>query len=202
MMQYRSWKPKINQAAHPLPSKPRFLASSPQRAIPGASHMETKDRQRTEVRRHPVITVMPRDHRAQPATHLRHWIVQPLAQFHLDFLQLSAFPLTHRAPPNRELPLSRLATDMREAKKVEGLRLPLSTCLSILDGKASKLDDPRFLGMQFQFELGEAFRQLMMKLLGVRLVRKTHHEVISPADNDNVALALVLRQCCTQRSNT
>ena len=42
MMQYRSWKPKINQAAHPLPSKPRFLASSPQRAIPGASHMEPR----------------------------------------------------------------------------------------------------------------------------------------------------------------
>src|SRR6266852_7077745 len=112
------WQPKINQAAHPLPSKPRFLAPSPQRAIPGASHMEPKHGQRPQVRRHTVITVVTHDHRAQPSTHLRHSIVQPLAQFRFDFLQLSAFPLTHRPPQHREHPIpSRLATYVREAKE-------------------------------------------------------------------------------------
>ena len=40
VMQRRPWQPKIHQAAHPLPGEPRFLAASPQSAIPGASHME------------------------------------------------------------------------------------------------------------------------------------------------------------------
>src|SRR5712671_1574122 len=192
-MQHRTWQPKINQAAHPFPSQARLLAASPQRTIPGASHMEPEYRQRPQVRRHPVIPVVSRDYRAQPSTHLRHSIVQPLAQFRFDFLQLSAFPLTHRAPQHSEHPLtSRLATDVGEAKKVECLRLPLSTPLSIVDGKASKLDDARFLGMQFQFELGKAFRQFLVKLLSFRLVLKAHHEVISPADDYYVAFGFCL----------
>src|SRR5215213_10204788 len=192
VMQHWSWQPKINQAAHPLPRQACLLASSPQRPIPSASDVEPKHRQRTQVRRHPVITVVARDHRAQPSTHLRHRIVQPLAQFHFDFLQLSAFPLTHRPPQHRELPLSRLATDMREAKKVEALGFPLCTRFSLLDRKATKLNHARFLGMQFQFELGEALCQFMMKLLSVLLVLKAHHEVISPADHYHRAFGLCL----------
>src|SRR5687768_9617355 len=112
----------VNQTAHPFPSKPRFLATSPQRTIPGTSYMEPKHRQRPQVRRHPVITVVSRDHRAQPSPHLRHFMVHSLVEFLFDFLQLSAFPLAHRAPKHREHPLaSRLATDVREAKKVECL---------------------------------------------------------------------------------
>src|SRR6266700_3611567 len=187
------WQPKINQAAHPLPGKPRFLATSPQRTIPGASHMEPKYRQRPQVRRHTVITVVTCDYRAQPSTHLRHSIVQPLAQFRFDFLQLCAFPLTHGAPQHGEHPIpARLATNVREAKKVECLRLPLLTPLSIRGCITAKLDHARFLGMQFQFELGEALRQFFMKPCGVRLVLKAHHEVISPADDNHVAFGFCL----------
>jgi hypothetical protein len=46
--------------------------------------------------------------------------------------------------------------------------------------------------MQFQFELGESLRQLLMKPLGVRLVLKTHDEVISPTDDYNVAFGFCL----------
>jgi hypothetical protein len=192
MMQRRLWQPKFNQAAHPLPGEPRFLAASPQSAIPGASHMEPKRRQRPKVRRHPVVSVVSRDHQAQPSTYLRHRIVQPLAQFRFDFLQLRAFPLTHRPPQHRELPLSRLATAMREAQKVEGLGFPLTTRLALLGRPATKLDDARFLGMQFQFELGEAFRQFVMKLLGILLVLKAHYEVIGPPDDYHVAFGFCL----------
>ena len=83
------------------------------------------------------------------------------AQFRFDFLQLRSFPLAHRAPQHREHPVaSLLATDVREAKKVECLGLPFSTSLSIVCCIAAKLDDARFLGMQFQVELGEPLRQL------------------------------------------
>jgi hypothetical protein len=49
--------------------------------------------------------------------------------------------------------------------------------------------------MQFQFELGEPFRHFLMKPHGVRLVLKTHVEVISPADDYHVAFGFCLAQC-------
>src|SRR5580658_33356 len=108
--------------------------------------------------------------------------MHPSPQFQLDGLQLSALPLANRAPHHCEPPItSLLATDVREAQKIEGLRLPFTTPRSIAGRPWAKLDDARFLGMQFQFELGKSFRQFMMKPCGVRLVLKTHHEVIGPA---------------------
>src|ERR1051325_3106181 len=192
VMQRRPWQPKVNQAAHPLPSEPRFLAASPQTAIPGASHMEPKRRQRAKVRRHPVVSVVAPRHQTPATTPPRARDSQSLAQFQFDFLQLRAFPLTHRPPQHRELPLSRLATAMREAQKVEGLRFPLATRFALLGSSAAKLNDARFLGMQFQPEPGEALCQFMMKLLGILLVLKTHHEVIGPADDYHVAFGLCL----------
>jgi hypothetical protein len=128
--------------------------------------------------------------------------VQPLAQFRFDFLQLSAFPLTHRPPQHRELPLSRLATAVREAQKVEGLGFPLATRFSLLDRKAAKLNHARFLGMQFQSELGEALRQFMVKLFGILLVLKGTTKSSAQRTTITSPLAFVFRQCCTQRSNT
>ena len=87
--------------------------------------------------------------------------MQSFAQFHFDFTELGSFPLGYRAPINREPPItSLLATTVREAKKVEGLRFPFSASCSIVGGGAAKLDQTRFLGMQFQFELGEALPTL------------------------------------------
>jgi len=64
------------------------------------------------------------------------------AKFRFDYLQLGSFPLAHRAPQHREHPVaSLLRTDVGEAKKVECLRLPLSTSLSILSRIATELDD-------------------------------------------------------------
>jgi hypothetical protein len=66
VMEHGSWQPKVNQTAHPFPSQPRLLAASPQRAIPSAANVETKHRQRAQVCRHPVISVVSCDYRAQP----------------------------------------------------------------------------------------------------------------------------------------
>src|SRR5260370_34804218 len=101
-----------------------------------------------------------RDYRPQPRAHFSHSMVHSFTQFRFDFLQLRSFPLTHRAPIDREHSAALLATNVREAQKVECLRLPFATPLSPSGCIVAKLDDARFLGMQFQFELGETFRQL------------------------------------------
>src|SRR3989440_7816657 len=53
--------------------------------------------------------------------------------------------------------------------------------------RSTKLDEACLLGMQFQFELGEPLRQLFVKPLGLPAVLKTHHEVISPTNDDDLA---------------
>ena len=192
VMQRGRWQPAVSQTDHLLPSKTGLLAATPQRPAPMTHHVKAKRRQRGQVRRHTIVPVVSRNHRPKPLAHFSHSMVHSFAQFRFDFLQLRSFPLTHRAPIDREHSASLLATDVREAQKVECLRLPLATPLSVVCCVVAKLDDARFLGMQFQFKLGEAFRQLVLKPRGVRLVLKAHHEVISPADDNHVAFGFCL----------
>src|SRR6266542_1676716 len=187
VMRRGRWQPAVNQTVHLLPGQPPRLAATPQRPVPVTGNMKAKRRQRVLVRRHTVIPVVSPDHRPQPLTDFGHSLMHSLAKFRFDFLQLGSFPLVHRPPQHREHPIaSLLGTDVREAKKVERLRFPLSPPLSILSRIATELDNARFLGMQFQLELGEAFRQFLVEPLGFRWVLKTHDEVIGPADDNHV----------------
>src|SRR6266508_1083419 len=192
VMNSRRWQPMFSQTLHLLPRQVGFLTSTPQRPTPVTDHVKAKRRQRVQVRRHTIVPIVSRDYRPKPLAHFSHSMVHSFAQFRFDLLQLRSFPLTHRPPIDREHSAALLATDVREAQKVECFRFPFATPLSIVCCVVAKLDDARFLGMQFQFELGETFRQFVMKPRGVRLVLKAHHEVISPADDNHVAFGFCL----------
>ena len=193
VMQRGRWQPTVSQRNHLLPGQPPRLAATPQRPVPVTDKMKAKRRQRVLVRRHTVVPVVSHDHRPQPLTDFGHSLMHSFTKLRFDFLQLGSFPLAHRAPQHREHSVTPLpATDVREAKKVECFGLPLSPPLSIVRCVKAELDDARLLGMQFQFELGEAFRQFVMKPQRIRLVLKAHHEVISPTDNYYVAFGFCL----------
>ena len=188
VMQRGRWQPTVGQTDHLLPGQPPRLAATPQRPVPVTNDMKAKRRQRVLIGRHPVVPVVSPNHQPKPFTNFGHSQMHSFTKFRFDFLQLGSFPLVHRPPQHREHPVASLpGTDVREAKKVECLRFPLSTPLSILSRIATELDDPRFPGMQFQLELGEAFRQLLVEPLGFRWVLKAHDEVISPANHNHVA---------------
>src|SRR6266508_4372658 len=170
VMNSRRWQPMFSQTLHLLPRQVGFLTSTPQRPTPVTDHVKAKRRQRVQVRRHTIVPIVSRDYRPKPLAHFSHSMVHSFAQFRFDFLQLSSFPLTHRAPIDREHSAALLATDVGEAQKVECLRLPFATPLSIVCCVVAKLDDACFLGMQFQFELGEPLCQFVMKRRGGRLV--------------------------------
>src|SRR2546427_484427 len=122
-----------------------------------------------------------------------HRPVHSSPQFLSDFPKLCSFPLAYRLPDHRKHPVaSLLATDVREAKKIECLRFPFPTLFSIVGCISAKLDQPRFLGMQFQLELAESLRQFLVKPLSLRPVLKTHDEVICPSDDDHVAFGFCL----------
>jgi len=123
VMERRGWQPAVEQTVHPRPRQSRFLAAAPQRTIPVASHVKAKRIQRGQVRRHSVITIVSLDHRPKPLADFSHPMVHSFAQFRFNRLELSALPLTDRAPQHGKHPIaSLLATDVREAKKVERFR--------------------------------------------------------------------------------
>jgi hypothetical protein len=133
VMQRGRWQPAVNQTVHLLPGQPPRLTATPQRPVPVTGNMKAKRRQRVRVRRHTVVPIVSLDHRPKPLAHFGYPVMHSFAKFRFDFLQLSAFPLAHRAPQHREHPVaSLLTTDVGEAKKVEWLGLPLPASLSII----------------------------------------------------------------------
>jgi hypothetical protein len=77
---------------------------------------------------------------------------------------------------------------VREAENVERLRFPFSTPLPFVDRLRTELQKSRLLGMQFQAELPHAFREFRSELIGIRFAVKAHHDVVSEAHNDDIAV--------------
>jgi len=80
--------------------------------------------QRRTVARHAIVPVVPGDHAAQVGSHGIGGVMQPLTELAFQLLQLAPHALLLRLPKHDELPLPRLVATMREAKEIEGLRLP------------------------------------------------------------------------------
>jgi len=76
----------------------------------------------------------------------RHRRVHPLAQHPPNILQLRGHPFADRLAVYREVPLFPAPpTDVSEAQKVEGLRLPFPTLLPAVGGIAPELDQSGFI---------------------------------------------------------
>jgi hypothetical protein len=81
---------------------------------------------------------------------------------------------------------------VRKAEEVESFRFPFSASLPVLDRKRSKLQQPRFLGMQFQVELLHPFREFRPKLIGIRFIPKSNHDVVRESHDDDIAVRALL----------
>jgi len=77
---------------------------------------------------------------------------------------------------------------MREAEKLERLRLAEPTSLAVTGGVPSELDQARLLGIQIQTELREPVAKLSPEPFGVLPILKPHHEVIGPAHDHHVTV--------------
>jgi hypothetical protein len=120
----------------------------------------TEGAQRRPVSGHAVVTVVPEYNRAQVGAHLWDGIVQASLQLDSQRLELRLPPLAHRLLKHGETPLLGLHADMREAKKVEGLRLPVATFSSVLVREAAEFDEARLVGMQPKAEPLETLAEL------------------------------------------
>src|ERR1700758_1308691 len=74
------------------------------------------------------------------------------------------------------------------SKKIERLRLPVSTPLPVLDCKRTELQKPRLLGMQLQVELPHSFGEFRPKLFGIRLDLEAQHDIVRESHHDHIAM--------------
>ena len=144
----------VDQALHTFPGHRGFLATSPKRPPPVTGHSKTKEPQRWGVHRHAVVLAMPPNHRRQPSSHFRDRVMQALPKVVLHVLQFGLQPRAHGLAQDRKPPItSLLRADMREAEKVEGLRIAPPGVLSVLGRIRPELQKPRVVAGLVKFSV-------------------------------------------------
>jgi hypothetical protein len=163
----RHGQPAGDETPHAIPKEAAILATPRQRAIPEASYLESKEKQRRLVHGYSVVAELSTHHCLQPLTQFRDGSVHAALKFGFHRVQLRLQPFADHLPQHRVHSVaSLLHADMRKAKKVECFRFPFSTSLPVLDRERSKFQKSRFLGMQFQVELPQTFGKFRPKLIG------------------------------------
>src|SRR6266436_272570 len=189
----RQRQPASDEAPHAIPKHAAFVAAPRQRAMPEPPYLEPKEIQRRLVHGHPVVADVSTHHCLQPLAYCGDGFMHPSLKLRFHLVQLRLQPFAYRLPQHREPSVAPLLhTDMCEAKKVERLRLPFSTPLPLVDRMRTKLQQPRFLGMQFQVELSHSFREFRPELIGIRFAVKAHHDVIGKSHHDHIAVCALL----------
>jgi hypothetical protein len=166
----RHRQPAVDETPHTVPKDAAILAPPRQRAMPEASHLEPKEKQRRLVHGHSVIADVSTHHCLHPLAHFQDGFMHAPRKLGFHFVQLRLQPFTYGPPKNRiHSVASVLHADVRKAKKVERLRFPVSASLPVVDRERTNLQQSRFLGMQFPVELLHSFREFGPKLIGMRL---------------------------------
>src|SRR5882762_2975036 len=193
MTDSRQRQPARDEASHTIPEDATVLAPPRQRAMPKPSDSESKNRQRRLVHGHPVIANVSTHHRLQPLALFGDGFVHSSPKLGFHRIQLRLQPFANRLPQHRKPSIAPLLhADMRKAQEVEGLRLPFSTPLSLVDRMWTELQKARFLGMQLQVELFHSFRELRPELIGIRLAVESNHDVVSKTHHDDIAVRPLL----------
>ena len=196
MMYSRRRQPAVDQTQHPFPRHSAVLAPARQRPMPKPAYPMTEQMQRCAVHGHSVIADVSTHHRPQPLACVLDGSVHAQSQLGFHRVQLRLQPLTNRLPQNREASVAPLLpADMREAEKVERLRLPFSAPLPISRRVRSELQEPRFVRMQFELKLPKPLGKFRSKLFGIRFVLEPNHDVVRVPHDDHIAVRLLSTPC-------
>src|SRR5260370_5387683 len=88
-----------------------------------------------------------------------------------------------------------LDVDMGKAEKVERFRFPFSTPPPLVDCMRTEFQQPRLLGMQFQVELPHSFCEFRPKLIGIRFLLESQHDIVSKAHDDHIPVSMLPSPC-------
>jgi hypothetical protein len=127
---------------------------------------------------HGVVGEMSSHHARQPPSLLEDGQMPASHELILHLLQLRPQPLRSGDALEPEAPVSPLPADVREAEKVERLRLGESPFRSVLRCIAPELDQPGLLGMQLQVELRKPFTKVVEELFCITTMLGPDDEVV------------------------
>ena len=192
MMNLNMRKPLLNMTLHPCPDYGFAVAPSLKSAPPASCDLKAKARQGLLIFGNSVVSVVPANHRTQPLSLVRDWVVHPFSHLSFKLMKFCLHLLPNRKPANCVHSVAALSrTDMRKTQEVKCFRFTRSSFLSVVDRKWTKFQNPRLLGMKFKTEFEHALFEFIQKLFGLRFMFKTHNKVISPPDDHHLATRLV-----------
>lgn len=145
-------QPVSNQAVHPSSCDTSSLASSPQRRSPQSYHLFPESPQCCSIHRYSIVSIVSQQHRPQPGALFWDWVVLALVQFLLEALHLCSHSLLDGLPQHTEPAFPSPPTNECETQEGEAVRFARPPPCSVLARKAPKLQQPGFVGLQFQLE--------------------------------------------------
>jgi hypothetical protein len=136
-----------------------------------------------------MVVEIPLNDRLEPLAYLGRGLMSALAELLLQGFPLRHHALARRLMTDREVAhLSVPLADVREAQKVERVRLAFAPLLPAGDGVWPTFDQAGPLRMEFQPELVQAVSQRCQAPLCLTSVLEAKHNIISTADDHHVPL--------------
>ena len=192
MQHARGGQPAGREFTQSVPVEAVALAALAQLGSPQPGQPVPKGPQAVEVSRYRVIVEVALHDRPEPLARVRDRIMPALAELLLEFPQLPPQAFADRLPLHGKLPPPVLPADMREAQKVERLRLTFSSPFPVEFGKRPELNPARFVRMQFQSKLPHPLPEVLQKTVGFRLGLEPEDGIIGIAHDDHVSPGVLL----------
>ena len=189
MQDVRDGQPAGRELMQSFPVEAMALAALAQLGSPQPGQPVAKESQAVEVSRYRMIVEVALHDRPEPFARVRNRIMPTLPELLLKFLQLPPQALADRLPLHGKLPPPVLPADMREAQKVERLRLTFSSPFPVELGKRPELNPARFIRMQFQSKLPQPFPEVLQETVGFRLRLEPEDRVSSAGESHPDALS-------------
>ena len=192
MQHVRDGQPAGREFTQSFAVEAMALAALAQLGSPQPGQPVAKEPQAVEVSRYRVIVEVALHDRPEPLARVRDRIMPALAELLLEFPQLPPQAFADRLPLHGKLPPPVLPADMREAQKVERLRLTFPSPFPVEFGKRPELNPARFVRMQFQSKLPRPLPEVLQKTVGFRLGLEPEDDIIGIAHDDHVSPGVLL----------
>src|ERR1035441_9591066 len=158
-------KPPLGNREHALPRQPTLLTAAAQNVPPHAKHPFSEHAEAVQIPGYCVVVEVALHNCAEPCAGVRNSVVHTCAELLLDLLQLSPHTLADRHALHAKTSVPVFSADVREAQKIERLRLAFPSSRPIFFGEPPELNQTRFVRMEFQPELGQSFPKVLQQTL-------------------------------------
>src|SRR6266568_119391 len=150
-------KPPLGNRDHAFPRHPTPLAATAENMPPHAKHPFSELAEAAQIPVYCVVVEVALHNCTEPCAGVRRSVVHACAELLLNLLQLCPHTLTDCQALYAETPVPVFSADVREAQKIERLRLTFPSSRSIFFGEPPELNQTRFVWMKFQSELRQSF---------------------------------------------